>query len=112
MVQILYYVSLWLAIGGVIGCIGAFTVRAIGIAIGRLNARILILKGNFDIDKVNADIAKVEKDIEEKSLQWWMLWYAEIVILWPKSLLLFGEQLAKDIKTYVELKKKLKDMES
>lgn len=111
MVQILYYVSLWLAIGGVIGCIGAFTVSAIGRAIGRLDARILISKGEYDIDKINADIAKVEKDFEENSLQW-ILWYAEIVIVWPKSLFVFGERLAKDIKTYAELKKKLKSMGS
>lgn len=111
MVQILYYVSLWLAIGGVIGCIGTFTVHAIGIAIGRLDAKILISKGEYNIDKINADIAKVEKDFEENSLQW-ILWYAKIVILWPKSLLLFGEHLVNDIKTYAELKKKLKSMES
>lgn len=111
MVQILYYVSLWLAIGGVIGCIGTFSVHAIGRAIGRLDARILILKGEFDIDKVNADIARVEKDFKENFWEW-MLWYAEIVIVWPKSLFIIGELLIEKIRLYTELKKELKNMES
>lgn len=111
MVQILCYISLWLAVGGVIGCIGTFAVHAIGRAIGRLDARILILKGKFDIDKVDVDIARVEKDFEENFWEW-VLWYAEIIITWPKSLFIFGEQLVKDIKIYAELKKKLKSMES
>ena len=107
MAQIWIYISYYLAAGAVIGAAGMLLTRTLGRAVGKLEARIGIAKGEFNIDKVNKEIAEVEADFRDNST-WWILWWSQIVIFWPKSLVLFTKIAVQNARSYRRLTKELK----
>ena len=109
--QLYMYVSWYLALGAVISGVGILCTRYTGQYCGRLVAKRDILQGSFDSEKVNRELKELREDFDTNKL-WWCMWYAEMVIFWPKALVLVTKQVYKNMKNIHKLRKELSEMES
>lgn len=107
MALIWFYISMYLAIGAGIGSFGILVIRMLGKRIGRLSARIDIRNGDFDIDKVEEEIAETRKEFDDNV--WWITWWTKTVVLWPRAIIAFAKTNAKQIQELNQLKKQLKE---
>ena len=105
MAQLLIYISQYLAIGACINAVGMMTTRYTGILCGRLKARLEIMIGRYNKEMVNEELSKSREAFNDTS--WWMKWWTIMVLLWPKAIILYANQIYKLVNEIIYYKKEL-----
>lgn len=107
MIQIYSYISWYLAIGAGTSMIGLAITRWLGVICGRLTARLDILQGTADSERVNQELREIREDFN--NIPKWMLWWGKMVIFWPRSIVLYVRQSRKTIHEIKRLNNLLKE---
>lgn len=105
MAQLLIYISQYLAIGACINAIGIIGIRYTGHLCGRLKAKLEIMKGQYNQKMVDEELSKSRETFNDTS--WWMKWWTKMVLLWPKAIILYANQIYKLVNEIIYYEKEL-----